>query len=122
MSLEESYIRERLGYLGIVAGVCQEIGLAAWLDAQDPNHRQQVSVGTATVAIILNSLGWSLRQLYLVPQYFAGHPGRTLAGGWHQGRDARVSTAWGALWIGCTRTIPPGCLLALSDKHDRSLA
>lgn len=36
MSSEESYINERLDHLGIVAGVCQEIGLAAWLDAQDP--------------------------------------------------------------------------------------
>ena len=78
MSSEESYINERMDHLGIVAGVCQEIGLAAWLDAQDSTHRQQVSVGTATVAMILNGLGWSLRQLYLVPQYFAGHPGRAL--------------------------------------------
>jgi hypothetical protein len=36
MILEESYTNERLDHLGIVAGVCQEIGLAAWLDAQDP--------------------------------------------------------------------------------------
>jgi hypothetical protein len=32
---------ERLDHLGIVAGVCQEIDLAAWLDAQDPGNRQQ---------------------------------------------------------------------------------
>ncbi len=30
--LEESYINERLDHLGIVAGVCQEIGLASWLE------------------------------------------------------------------------------------------
>lgn len=71
---EERYINERLDHLGIVAGVCQEIGLAAWLDSQEPENRQQVSVGTATVAMILNGLGFSNRQLYLVPQYFAGHP------------------------------------------------
>jgi len=74
MSSEESYNNERLDHLGIVAGVCQEIGLAAWLDALDPTHRQQVSVGTATVAMILNGLGFSNRQLYLVPQYFANKP------------------------------------------------
>src|SRR2546425_10148148 len=66
MPAEESYINERLDHLGIVAGVCQEIGLAAWLDAQDPSNRQQVSVGTATVAMVLNGLGESLRQLYMV--------------------------------------------------------
>jgi len=80
MTSEESYINERLDHLGIVAGVCQEIGLAAWLDTQDPTHRQQVSVGTATVAMILNGLGFSNRQLYLVPQYFANKPVEHLLG------------------------------------------
>jgi len=57
MPTEARYINERLDHLGIVAGVCQEIGGASWLDAQDPGNRQQVSVGTATVAMILNGLG-----------------------------------------------------------------
>src|SRR5712691_5503580 len=73
-------MNERLDHLGIVAGVCQEIGLAAWLDAQDPGNCQQVSVGTATVAMILNGLGFSNRQLYLVPQYFANKPVEHLLG------------------------------------------
>src|SRR5205807_3028323 len=80
MLSEENYVNERLDHLGIVAGVCQEIGLAAWLDAQDPGNRQQVSVGTATVAMILNGLGFSNRQLYLVPQYFANKPVEHLLG------------------------------------------
>ena len=54
MEGSEEYVNERLDHLGIVAGVCQEIGLAAWLDAQEPGSRQQVSVGTATVAMVLN--------------------------------------------------------------------
>src|SRR6266849_2623969 len=73
-------MNERLDHLGIVAGVCQEIGLAAWLDAQEPTNRQQVSVGTATVAMVLNGLGFSNRQLYLVPQYFANKPVEHLLG------------------------------------------
>jgi hypothetical protein len=77
---EESYINERLDHLGIVAVVCQEIGLAAWLDAQDPGKRQQVSVGMATVPMILNGLGFSNRQLYLVPQFFANKPIEHLLG------------------------------------------
>jgi transposase len=80
MTTAEMYVNERLDHLGIVAGVCQEIGLAAWLDAQDPDNRQQVSVGTATVAMILNGLGFSNRQLYLVPQYFANKPVEHLLG------------------------------------------
>jgi transposase len=80
MALEESYINERLDHLGIVAGVCQEIGLANWLDVQDPGNRQQVSVGTATVAMVLNGLGFSNRQLYLVPQFFTNKPVEHLLG------------------------------------------
>ncbi len=80
MTTMELYLNERLDHLGIVAGVCQEIGLAAWLDTQDPGNRQQVSVGTATVAMILNGLGFSNRQLYLVPQYFANKPVEHLLG------------------------------------------
>ncbi len=80
MTTTDMYINERLDHLGIVAGVCQEIGLAAWLDAQDPGNRQQVSVGTATVAMILNGLGFSNRQLYLAPQYFANKPVEHLLG------------------------------------------
>jgi hypothetical protein len=51
-----SHVPERLDYLGIVAGVCREIGLAEWLDAQDGHTHERVSVGTATVAMILNGL------------------------------------------------------------------
>jgi transposase len=80
MEGKEEFVNERLDHLGIVAGVCQEIGLAAWLDAQEPGYRQQVSVGTATMAMVLNGLGWSLRQLYLVPQYFANKPIEHLLG------------------------------------------
>lgn len=51
-----------------MAGVCQEIGLAAYLDRFDTSYHTRVSVGTATVAMILNGLGFSNRRLYLVPQ------------------------------------------------------
>src|SRR5215470_16567948 len=68
------YVVEHLNHLGIVAEVCREIGVADWLDAQDPDNRQYVSVGTATVALVLNGLGFSNRRLYLVPQFFADKP------------------------------------------------
>ncbi len=71
---------ERLDHLGIVAGVCQEIGLAAYLDARAGPNEQQVSVGTATVAMILNGLGFSNRRLYLVSQFFATKPVEHLLG------------------------------------------
>jgi uncharacterized protein DUF4277 len=54
---------ERLDHLGIVAGICQEIGLAASLNTLAGPSQQQVRVGTATVAMILNGLGFSNRRL-----------------------------------------------------------
>src|SRR5262245_53529326 len=41
---------ERLGHLGLLAGMCQEIGLAEYLDSLAGPNQQQVSIGTATVA------------------------------------------------------------------------
>jgi len=71
---------EHLHHLGIVAEVCREIGVAEWLDQQEPGNRQQVSVGTATVALVLNGLGFSNRRLYLVSQFFADKPVEHLVG------------------------------------------
>ncbi len=71
---------ERLDHLGIVAGVCEEIGLATYLDAVAGATGHQVSVGTATVAMILNGLGFSNCRLYLVSQFFATKPVEHLLG------------------------------------------
>jgi transposase len=80
MQTPTSYVNERPDHLGVVAGVCQEIGLVAYLDrlAGETNHH--VSMGTATVAMILNGLGFSNRRLYLVPQCFANKPVEHLLG------------------------------------------
>jgi transposase len=80
MSAIEEYQNERLDHLGIVAGVCQEIGLAQQLDTLAPEQQRVVSYGTATVAMILNGLGFSNRQLYLVPQFFENKPVEHLLG------------------------------------------
>lgn len=48
---------ERLVPLELVAGICWEIGLAEYLDALAGPSQQQVSVGTATPAMILIGLG-----------------------------------------------------------------
>lgn len=71
---------ERLDHLGIVAGICREIGLAEYLDHLAGPSQQQVSVGTATMAMILNGLGFSNRRLYLVAQFFASKPVEYLLG------------------------------------------
>jgi len=63
-----------------VAKVCRESGLTDLLDARAPESSQQVSVGTATVAMVPGGLGFSNRQLYLVPQFFATKPMEMLLG------------------------------------------
>src|SRR5258708_1637143 len=78
--MESRFVVEHLNHLGIVAEVCREIGVAEWLDQHDPTNRQQVSVGTATVALVLNGLDLSNRRLYLVPQFFADKPVEHLLG------------------------------------------
>src|SRR2546421_11758721 len=80
MQADEEYQNERLDHLGIVAGVCREIGLVEWLDQQAGPKRNLVSIGTATMAMVLNGLGFSNRQLYLVPQFFANKPVEHLLG------------------------------------------
>src|SRR5262245_27363711 len=74
------FVVEHLNHLGIVAEFCREIGVAEWRDAGDTGNRQQVSVGTATVALLLNGLRLSNRRLYLVPQFFADKPVEHLLG------------------------------------------
>ncbi len=80
MQTAQRYVNERLDSLGIVAGVCEEIGLAAYIDRRAGETKHYVSMGTATVAMILNGLGFSNRRLYLVPQFFANKPVEHLLG------------------------------------------
>src|SRR5260370_9552103 len=80
VSQEVAYQTERLDHLGIVAGVCREAGIAEWLDERAGDQHRSVSMGTATVAMILNGVGFSNRQLYLVPQYFENNPVEYLLG------------------------------------------
>ena len=80
MQSPENYVNERLDHLGVVAGVCEEIGLAAYLDRLAGETNRHVSIGTVTVAMILNGLGFSNRRLYLVPQFFANKPVEHLLG------------------------------------------
>src|SRR5271165_6677635 len=71
---------ERLDHLGIVAGVGKEIGLVEYFNDLDEQDHERVSLGQAVLAMILNGLGFSNRQLYLVPQFFASKPVEHLLG------------------------------------------
>ena len=72
--MAEGYATQRLDHLGIVAGICQEIGLAEQIDRIVGPTGRQVSVGEAVQAMVLNALGFTGRPLYLTPEFFANKP------------------------------------------------
>ena len=71
---------ERLDHLGVVAGVCREIGLVEYFDRLDEREHARVSLGQAVLAMVLNGLGFSNRRLYLVSQFFEHKPIERLIG------------------------------------------
>lgn len=70
----------RFDHLGIVAGICQEIGLIEEIDRQVGASAQKVSCGQGTQAMVLNALGFSSRALYLMPDYMRNKPVDVLIG------------------------------------------
>ena len=74
MSTEQRFETKRIDHLGIVAGICHEIGLIATVDKAVGPSGRKVSCGAAVQAMVLNGLGFSSRALYLMPQYLANKP------------------------------------------------
>ena len=69
------YDTQRLDHLGIVAGICHEIGLVNTIDGMLPTPSgRKVSCGQATLAMVLNGLGFTGRALYLMPEYMENKP------------------------------------------------
>jgi transposase len=83
MHITEDDIRSaNLDHHGLVAAVCQDLGIKEKINAAlGPGDRQRVvSAGTSVVAMILNGLGFTNRRLYLTPQFFANKPVERLLG------------------------------------------
>lgn len=80
--MSQTYESRILDHLGLVAGMCDELGLSDRIDeciAQDTEQRT-VSVGQAVKAMILNGLGFTEQRLYLTPRFFATKPTERLIG------------------------------------------
>lgn len=101
MNPETRYETQRMDHLGIVAGICQEIGLIEEIDRHVGPSEQKVSVGQETQAMVLNALGFNSRALYLMPDYLHNKPVDLLIG---LVSLAKISTmtVWGAVWKRCT--------------------
>jgi transposase len=80
MNAEAKYETERIDHLGIVAGICQEIGLIEEIDQQVGPSEQKVSCGQGVQAMVMNALGFSSRALYLMPDYMHNKPVDVLIG------------------------------------------
>ena len=74
MNTEQAYETKRIDHLGIVAGICHEIGLIEAIDQAVGPSQRKVSCGAAVQAMVLNALGFSSRALYLMPQYMDNKP------------------------------------------------
>src|SRR5439155_9591373 len=77
---ESDYQSQGLDHLGIVAGICNQIGLVEEIDlAVEPTGRI-VTVGYAVKSMVLNGLGFVSRPLYLTPEFYANKPVDLLIG------------------------------------------
>jgi transposase len=76
----DHYTSQDLGHLGIVAGVCNEIGLIERVDQIVGPTERKVSVGQAVQAMVINGLGFVGRALYLTPEFFRNKPVDILVG------------------------------------------
>lgn len=76
----ERYETRRIDHLGIVAGVCREIGLIEQVDARVRASQRKVSSGQAVQAMVMNALGFTSRAMYLVPDYMRNRPVELLVG------------------------------------------
>lgn len=77
-----SYETKTILHLGLVAGMCDELGICELIDQlieQDGSQRH-VSIGQAVKAMILNGLGFANRRLYLTPHFFQNKPTERLLG------------------------------------------
>lgn len=78
----QNYGIKNLDHHGLVAGFCQELGIAALIDKVLPVQSKQkhISYGKLLEAMILNGLGFTGRTLHMYSQYFQDKPLERLLG------------------------------------------
>ena len=67
---------QNMDHLGLVSGMCKELGIADHIDRRAPKVSEEwnVSHGEAIVGMILNGLGFTGQSLHMFPQFFANKP------------------------------------------------
>ena len=71
-----------LDQLGLVSGMCKEIGIAKLIEQAHPNKCEDKSItyGQLVEAMILNCLSFVGHTLHMYPEYFAERPVERLLG------------------------------------------
>ncbi|KAB2944275.1 MAG: transposase [Candidatus Methanoperedens nitroreducens] len=70
-----NFASKNVDHLGIVAGVCHEIGLVEEIDKLvGTKDKQIVTTGEAVMAVVINALGFVNRPLYLFPEFMRNKP------------------------------------------------
>ena len=77
-----TYSIKNIDHLGLVSGMCKEIGIAKIIDQAHPKQSKdkKVTYGQLVEATILNGLGFVGRTLHMYPEYFADKPVERLIG------------------------------------------
>ena len=80
--MSANYSTKGIDHLGLVSGICQEIGLVEFIDNSLPKQSDQklISNGQLVLAMILNGLGFVGRTLHMYPEYFLERPVERLIG------------------------------------------
>lgn len=76
MATTNAFETKSLDHLGLVAGMCDQLGIVELIDQLMPQRRDQqhLSNGQCVKALILNGLGFYERRLYLVSDFFQDKP------------------------------------------------
>jgi transposase len=73
---------KRLDHLGLVAGMCNELGLVDYFDKSLPScgPDKKLSHGQLVLGMIINGLGYTSQPLYMYPEYMQDKPLERLMG------------------------------------------
>lgn len=91
------YESQEINHLGIVAGICEEIGLTEKINEVVGVTERDLSVGEAVKGMIINSLGFVNHPLYLTPKFFEKKPVEVLIGPGRKAEDFTESSLGRAL-------------------------
>ena len=75
-----TYKQKVIQHIGLVAGICNEIGIIESIDSEIQKPKRKVSVGQAVQSMILNALGFTGRAMYLHPEFYRKRPVELLVG------------------------------------------